>query len=101
MQTLSACNNLCAGAKTIVYGIVINIGATKHLRMLYICYIYLVMVWSSDDLVHVQFEIVWSSLRLLGRKITLRIILGMVADIGFFLYYLVFEKLQTSKYYVI
>jgi hypothetical protein len=43
-----------------------NIGATKHHRLLWICYIYLVMVWPMDGLVHVQIETIFSSCGVTG-----------------------------------
>ena len=62
MQALCTCNNLCTGAKTIIYGVVMNIGVTKQKRLLWICYIYLVVVWSIDGLVHVQVPIILKGL---------------------------------------
>ena len=79
MQALCTCNNLCTRSKTIIYGIVMNIGVTKHMWLLWICYVYLVMVWSIHGLVHVQLEIVLRSMRLGVDRTTLCIILASAA----------------------
>lgn len=53
MQALCSSNKLFARAKPIIYGVVMNICVTKHIRLHWICYIYLVIIWSTDDLVHI------------------------------------------------
>jgi len=89
-----------AWAKTIIYAVVVNIGVTKHLRLLWICYIYLVIVWPTDDLVHIQCAIVLSSLELQGYRTTLWISHGRAAyvwaSVVINVYHPVLERLNIN-----